>query len=119
MHELNALEIISHIEPSNVVIIGLTNLVGTSMKDIRINPPDLIKILCLARIKFPGSYISLGCARGKGEIRAEIDKLAVQAGVNNVAVPTQSAYKEAKKLNLEIRKFNGCCALLPDQLEKR
>ena len=119
MHELNALEIISHITPTNVVIIGLTNLVGTPMEDIRINSGDLIRILCLARIKFPDSYISLGCARGKGEIRAEIDKLAVQAGVNNVAVPTPAAYDEAKRLNLEIREFNACCAVLPPAIKTR
>ncbi len=116
MHELNALKIISSINPTNVVVIGLTNLKGTPMENVRINPMDLIKILCLARIKFPKSHISLGCARGKGELRAEIDKLAVLSGVNNVAVPTSMAYKEAKRLNLEIKEFKACCALLPEQL---
>ena len=117
-HELNALEIISCINPSNVVIIGLTNLMGTPMENVRIKPDDLIRILCLARIKFPGSYVSLGCARGKGDMRAEIDKLAVQAGVNNVAVPTPTAYEEAERLNLRIREFKACCALLPGELPR-
>jgi len=115
-HELSALEIISSIKPTNVVVIGLTNLVGTPMEGVKINPMDLIKVLCLARIKFPESYISLGCARGKGEIRAEIDKLAVQTGVNNIAVPTPEAYREARRLNLKIKEFKACCALLPEQL---
>lgn len=115
-HEINALDIISCIKPSNVVIIGLTNLMGTPMEDVRIKPGDLIRILCLARIRFPESYISLGCARGKGEVRSEIDKLAVQAGVNNIAVPTPEAYREAERLNLTIREFKACCALLPEQL---
>ncbi|MEA3255247.1 MAG: radical SAM protein [Candidatus Altiarchaeota archaeon] len=116
MHEINALNIISCIKPSNVVIIGLTNLMGTPMEDVRIKPGDLIRILCLARIMFPESYVSLGCARGKGEVRSEIDKLAVQAGVNNIAVPTPEAYREAERLNLTIREFKACCALLPEQL---
>jgi uncharacterized radical SAM superfamily protein len=116
MHELSALEIISSITPSNVVIIGLTNLMGTPMEKVRINPLDLVEVLCRARIRFPESYVSLGCARGKGEIRAEVDKLAVQAGVNNIAVPTSEAYKEAMKLNLKVREFKACCALLPEQL---
>jgi len=116
-HELNALDIISYIKPSNVVIIGLTNLDGTPMRDIRINPEDLIRILCLARFKFKDSYVSLGCARGKGYIREEIDKLAIRAGVNNIAIPTSSAYKEANKLNLKIREFGACCAVLPSQLQ--
>jgi uncharacterized radical SAM superfamily protein len=115
-HELSALGIISSITPSNVVIIGLTNLVGTPMEKVRINPSDLVEILCRARISFPRSYVSLGCARGKGEIRAEVDKLAVQAGVNSIAVPTSEAFKEARKLNLEVREFKACCAVLPEQL---
>ncbi len=116
-HELNALEIVSHIKPSNVVIIGLTNILGTPMEHIRIKPEDVIRILCLARLRFPESYMSLGCARGKGSIRADIDKLAVHAGVNNIATPTPSAYREAKKLGLEIREYRACCAVLPEQLE--
>jgi uncharacterized radical SAM superfamily protein len=116
-HELDALEIISSIKPTNVVVIGLTNLKGTVMENVRIAPSDLIEILCRARIKFPKSYVSLGCARGKGDIRAEIDKLAVQAGVNNIAVPTSEAYKETGRLGIGIREFRACCALLPEQLQ--
>lgn len=116
-HELNALEIVSCIKPSNVVVIGLTNLKGTPMEHIKIKPEDVIRILCLARLRFPGSYISLGCARGKGSVRADIDKLAVHTGVNNIATPTPSAYREADKLDLEIREYRACCAVLPEQLE--
>lgn len=116
-HELDALRIISHIKPSNIVIIGLTNLKGTPMEDVKINPSDLIRILCLARIKFPESYVSLGCARGKGRVRSEIDRLAVQAGVNNIAVPTPAACREAEKLNLKINEIKACCALLPRELK--
>jgi len=115
-HELAALEIISSIKPSNVVIIGLTDIVGTPMEDIKINPHDFLKVLCNARLMFPESYVSLGCARGKGCIREEIDRLSVRAGVNNIALPTQAAYDEARKLGLTIREHKACCALLPEEL---
>ncbi len=115
-HEISALDIISAIKPSNVVVIGLTNIVGTPMENIRINPNDVINILCNARLRFPDTHVSLGCARGKGGIRSEIDKLAVQSGVNNIAVPTPAAYAEAKKLNLEVREYHACCSLLPEDL---
>ncbi len=115
-HELKALEIISAITPTNIVIIGLTNLKGTPMENVRINAEDLIRVLCHARIKFPDSYISLGCARGKGDVRAEIDRMAVKAGVNNIAVPTPDAYREAERRSLEIKEYLACCALMPGNL---
>lgn len=116
-HEKSALDIISCIKPTNVVVIGLTNLSDTPMENIWIKPEDVAEVLCEARIRFPESYVSLGCAHGKGEVRAEIEKLAVQCGVNNIAVPTKAAYAEAEACSLEIKEFSACCSLLPRQLE--
>jgi lipoyl synthase len=116
MHEASALDIISCIRPSNIVLTGLTDQEGTTMEGVKIDPEDYIRILCLARKKFPNTYISLGCARGKGEIRAKIDRMAVHAGVNNIAVPTNAAYEAAKSLGLKINEYTACCSLLPEQL---
>jgi lipoyl synthase len=116
MHEASALDIISCIRPSNIVLTGLTDQEGTSMEGVKIDPEDYIRILCLARKKFPNTYISLGCARGKGEIRAKIDRMAVHAGVNNIAVPTTAAYEAAKSMGLKINEYTACCSLLPEQL---
>ncbi|MBN2014984.1 MAG: radical SAM protein [Candidatus Altiarchaeota archaeon] len=116
-HEYSALDIISSIKPSNIVVIGLTNIIGTQMEDVRINAIDVVEVLCKARLRFPESFVSLGCARGKGDVRAEIDRLAVRAGVNSIAVPTPTAYMEAEKFGLGVREFHACCALLPEQLQ--
>ena len=115
-HEEAALDIISCIKPSSIVLIGLTDLEGTPMQGMKISPEDFIRILCLARKKFPDTYISLGCARGKGAIRAEIDRMAVSAGVNAIAVPTAASYMRAKELGLRINEYSACCSLLPEQL---
>jgi lipoyl synthase len=115
-HELSALDIISCIAPSNIVITGLTDQEGTPMQGVKIDPEDFIRVLCLARKKFPDTYISLGCARGKGEIKSEIDRMAICAGVNNIAVPTKAAYEEAKSQGLKINEYSACCSLLPEQL---
>lgn len=115
-HETKALEIISCIKPRNVVVIGLTDVVGTPMEGVKIMPEDVARILCLARLRFPESYVSLGCAHGKGGVREEIEKLAVKAGVNSIALPTASAYREARRLGLEAREFGACCALTPEEL---
>ena len=115
-HEESALNIISCIKPSNIVLTGLTDQEGTPMQGVKIDPDDFIRILCLARKKFPNTYISLGCARGKGEIRSKIDRMAVSAGVNNIALPTKAAYEEAERMGLKINEYSACCALLPEQL---
>ncbi len=115
-HEIKALDLISCIKPSNIVITGLTDLEETPMTGIKISPVDFMSVVCLARRKFPDTYISLGCARGKGVIRSEIDRMGVDAGVNSIAVPTRAAYEEATRLGLKINEYSACCALLPEQL---
>jgi uncharacterized radical SAM superfamily protein len=116
-HELAALELIhSTIKPSNLVITGLTNVVGTPLEKTKINPLDYAYIVSIARIMFPRTTISLGCARGKGTIRSEIDRLC--AGVtNNIAIPTQTAYKDAQKRGLTINEYKSCCCFLSEDLK--
>ncbi len=115
-HEEKALEIISCIKPSNIIIIGLTDLEGTPMQGIKIRPQDVARIVCKARLDFPGSLVTLGCARGKGAIREEIDRLCVKAGVNGVAIPTAAAYDAARKEGLAINEYEACCALTAKDL---
>jgi uncharacterized radical SAM superfamily protein len=115
-HEMAALEIISAIKPTTIVIIGLTNLVGTPMADVRIRPEDFLHVLSAARERFPKTYLAVGCAHGKGVVRSEIDRLAVRAGVDAIALPTHAAYREAAALNLKVTEFGACCCLPPEQL---
>jgi uncharacterized radical SAM superfamily protein len=117
-HELAALELVhSTIKPKNLVITGLTNVVGTPMEKTKIKPEDYAYILSVARIMFPKTIISLGCARGKGLIRSEIDRLCTCIA-NNVAIPTRASYIKAKKHNLKINEYKSCCCFLSEDLKK-
>ena len=115
-HEERALEIISCIKPTNIVITGLTGLGGTPMQGVKIRPMDVARVVCQARIRFPESYVSLGCARGKGGIREEIDRLCIRVGVNGIAIPTNAAYDEAEKEGLAVKEYDSCCALTAKDL---
>jgi uncharacterized radical SAM superfamily protein len=115
-HEMAALDIISAIKPTTIVVIGLTNLAGTPMADVRIRPEDFLEVLSVARKKFPETYLSVGCAHGKGVVRSEIDRLAVRAGVDAIALPTPTAYREAAALKLKVTEYGACCCLPPEQL---
>jgi uncharacterized radical SAM superfamily protein len=111
-----ALDIISAIEPTTIVIIGLTNIAGTPMENVRIRPEDFMEVLSAARERFSKTFLAVGCAHGKGVVRSEIDRLAVRLGVDAIALPTQAAYREAAALGLKVTEYGACCCLPPEQL---
>lgn len=115
-HEKKALEIISSIKPTNIILTGLTDQTNTPMEGIKISPQDFLQIAKETRKKFPDTPISLGCARGKGRIREEIDRLCIKIA-DNIAVPTKTAYIEARKNNLKINEYNTCCSFLPEEIK--
>jgi len=109
--EFKALEMISKYKPSAVIVIALMPIHGTPMENV--SPPtatDIAKVLATARFMMPNTPIVLGCMRPKGKSRREIDVLAVEAGVNAIAFPTEEAIKLAESLGLEISFSSVCCS---------
>jgi uncharacterized radical SAM superfamily protein len=109
--ELNALEIISKYTPSALVIIAFIPIYGTEMATIQPPKPlDIAKVITVARLMFPNTPIVLGCMRPKGKQRIETDVLAIKAGVNAIAFPTEEAIKFAKKQGYETVFSSMCCS---------
>jgi hypothetical protein len=109
--ELQALKIISEHSPSAVIVIALMPTRGTHMENV--NPPtpeDIVKVLTTARLMMPEIPIALGCMRPKGKHRIRTDTLAVEAGVNAIAFPTEEAIHLAESLELEITFSPVCCS---------
>ncbi len=52
----------------------------------------------------------MSCARPTGRHREVLDKLAVEAGVNRMAMPSQTALDRAKELGLGIEFYKTCCS---------
>jgi uncharacterized radical SAM superfamily protein len=67
----------------------------------------------MARLRMPHTLISLGCARPRGDDR--LDVLAVEAGVNRMALPSDEAIARAKAYGLEIRYRKTCCSVPGDR----
>ncbi|MGP3667800.1 MAG: radical SAM protein [Candidatus Bathyarchaeota archaeon] len=110
--ELNALKIVSKHSPSVLVLTILIPTVGTPMEKVQPpKPEDVAKIIAIANLMLPETPISLGCVRPGGVYRNIVDSLAIKAGVSSVAVPSESALTEAKRLGLNIKRFkeNMCC----------
>jgi uncharacterized radical SAM superfamily protein len=112
-HELASLNLISGIKPTTVVITALMPLRGTPMERIHVKAFDVVKVVALARLIFPDVPITLGCARSKGDDRTLIERLAIQAGVTSIAIPSDRTLEYAKTLGLKTESYAACCAVPP------
>jgi uncharacterized radical SAM superfamily protein len=109
--ELKALEMIKEVKPSAIVIIAFMPIHGTIMaKTPPPKPVDIAKVAATARLMFPETPIILGCMRPKGASRGETDVLALKAGVDAVAFPSEAAVEYAKGRGYATVFSPYCCA---------
>jgi len=109
--ELRALRMISGQGPSAVVVIALTPIRGTPMEAVEPpTPEDILRVLLAARLMMPATPLALGCVRPKRGHRAETDALAVRAGVNAIAFPTEGAVRLAESMGLSTAFSPLCCS---------
>ena len=111
--EERALAMISRFSVEQVVIVSLMNLAGTKME--KALPPDarhVARLISKARTLMPETCISLGCARQRGNTLMET--LAIDAGINRMALPSEEAIRRAEHHDLEIRYQKTCCSVTKD-----
>ena len=109
--ELQALEMISRVKPSAVVIIAFMPIPGTLMaKTPPPRPIDIARVTSVARTMFPDIPLTLGCMRPKGKARAKTDVLSLKAGVDAIAFPSEEAIKYVENMGLKTSFSSYCCA---------
>jgi uncharacterized radical SAM superfamily protein len=109
--ELEALKMIGKVKPSAIVIIAFMPIHGTAMaKTQPPKPIDIAKVAMMARNMFPLTPLVLGCMRPKGAIRGETDVLALKAGVDAIAFPSEEAVKYAHNAGFAVSFSSYCCA---------
>ncbi len=109
-YEEAALDAVKKYSPSQLVIISLMPLPKTPLWGR--TPPtaeEIAEIIVKARLLMPGTLQSLGCARQRGDIKKEI--LAIDAGINRMAIPSEEALEYAAELGLEINYQKTCCSV--------
>jgi uncharacterized radical SAM superfamily protein len=119
--ELDSIKFIkeSGIDPSLIVAIALIPPKNSKVKFERPNPYDIAKILSILRFTFPTTEISLGCMRPRGDIKLEIEKLAIMAGINRIEIPSGRTLKWIKERYPDISfKFYSACCAIPGESEK-
>lgn len=109
--EFQSLKMISKYNPAAVIIIAFVPIRGTVMENVKPpTPEDIARMLIAARLMLPTTPLVLGCARPKGKHRVKTDLLAVKAGVNAIAFPTEEAIRLAESMGLTATFSPVCCS---------
>lgn len=110
--EFEALKMMAEFTPEILVFVVLMPLPGTPMQDVLPpDPLDTAEIIATARIAMPQTRITLGCARPRGKISEKIETLAIDAGVNRIALWSDAAIKRAQEYGLQINFHKTCCSV--------
>jgi lipoyl synthase len=110
--ESAALEMLGEFSLRKYVVVVIMPARGTPMAAVQPPPPERVAaFLARARLKLPKLEASLGCARPRGFYRRDLDVLAVRAGVNSLALPSEPALEEARQRGLNIIYRETCCSL--------
>ncbi|MCP3993289.1 MAG: radical SAM protein [Actinomycetia bacterium] len=110
--EHRALEMIAEHPVSTLILVVLVPLVGTPMEYIP-SPPvdDVVDFFAISRQAMPTTTINLGCGRPMGEIKVELDRAAVDQGLNGIAYPADGTIAYARHRGIEPNLYEYCCSL--------
>ncbi len=109
--EYAALNMIRSCRPSAIVIIAFMPIRGTAMEGVKPPlPTDIARVIATARLMFIDAPLVLGCMRPKGKHRVETDMLALKAGVDAIAFPSEEAVTYAETHGCKALFSSYCCA---------
>jgi uncharacterized radical SAM superfamily protein len=117
--ELHALKMVSKYQPSALVIIAFMPIRGTEMESVEPPKPiEIAKVMAAARLMLPQTPVALGCMRPKGKHRIDTDILAIKAGVNAIAFPTEEAIRFTERQGYEMDFSSLCCSQIYTEMKK-
>lgn len=110
--EWEALAMVARHPPACLVLVVLMPLTGTPMRDV--TPPPVEEIgnfFSTARRALPQTPIVLGCARPLGAVKADIDRRAIEAGLDGIAFPSEGIAALAREAGRPLRFHDACCGV--------
>lgn len=110
--ERQALEMVAGLKPSRVVLVVFMPLKRTPLAGAAPLPlTEAARFIARARLRLPEARHHLGCARPRGRYRQALDALAVRAGINALAIPSDGALAAAGDLGIPVSFQDTCCSL--------
>ena len=116
--EYNALEMLRNYPVKILSYVALMPAVALGNAVQPISFEDVLDVIVTGREIFPDIIQALGCARPRGKYRRELERLAIRAGINRMALWSDAAIDEAKELGLDIEFRNTCCSVPPDIIKE-
>jgi len=109
--EMEALEMVARHDPYAFVVVVLIPIKDSPMRDVEPpDPMDVVRFIAASRARMPTVPIALSCARPTGDYRDVLDVLAVETGINRIAMPSEKAVERARELGMEIVFHKTCCS---------
>lgn len=110
--EWRALDMIRRYPVSTLILVVLTPLVATPMAHLKPPPlEDVVEFFATARQAMPDTKVNLGCGRPMGKMKQEMDRAAIDHGLNGIAYPADGAIEYARERGLEPALYEYCCSL--------
>lgn len=111
--ELEALRQVTASEVEAIIMVVLNPLPGTPMRVFPPPPPEAVgRLIALARLFNPHTRVALGCARPPSAVKVAMERLAIDAGINTLAYPSQESIAHARAVGLSVEFAELCCSLL-------
>ena len=108
--EYQAVKLVSRFAIAQLVIVALMRIPGTPTASAAPPPAEKVAgIIAEARMQMPATTISLGCARQRGN--SLLEEMAIDAGINRMALPSEEALSRAKSYGLEMHFQPTCCSV--------
>jgi uncharacterized radical SAM superfamily protein len=109
--EMKALEMAAESAISALVIVVLQPMRQTPMEGIQPPEPEVVaRFVAAARLRIPSVPLALSCARPLGLHRVKTDLLALEAGINRIAMPAEEGVQKAQDMGLDIEFHKTCCS---------
>ena len=110
--EERALEMVAALNPARVVLVVFMPLKRTPLAGATpLALEEAARFIAQARLRLPQARHHLGCARPRGRYRHDLDALAVRAGINALAIPSDAAIATAQELGIPVSFQDTCCSL--------
>ncbi len=109
--EWKALEMVTRVGVETIVLVVLKPLSGKNSWRTP-TPEEVSKISAMARILNPTLPIRMGCIRPAHPWKAQMEKGAIDSGVNTIAYPLQGTIEYAREIGLETKFVEMCCSLI-------
>jgi lipoyl synthase len=111
--EPEALRLIAEYPVRTLVLVGFRPIPGTGMAKMKPPSPEALgDLFVLARGLFPKTPVVLGCERPLGLHRRKTDWLALEAGLDGIAYPSDQVIHRAEEKGINITYQPDCCALI-------